>query len=137
MANLFPSGGGDFSGIAAVLDQFADHGMPEISPSELQIDTTGWVRYGPKKKAYYRIERRVSRAGNEYFVGAFGFKGTGQARRTPTSKPAIRASGQRPSIAVSPRANWLKRLSRKPTHSGMPRRASRALPVAIAMPSIS
>lgn len=76
MANPFPSGG-DFGGIAAVIDQFADHGMPEISPSELQIDTPSWVRYGPKKKAYYRIERRVSRAGNEYFVGAFGFKGNG------------------------------------------------------------
>lgn len=53
------------------------YGMPEIAPHELKLDTRGWQRYGPKKKAYYRIMRKVAQSGREYFVGAFGFKGNG------------------------------------------------------------
>jgi putative DNA primase/helicase len=60
-----------------VIAQMMSLGMPEISPHELRLDTSGWQRYGPKKKAYYRILRRVAQSGREYFVGAFGFKGNG------------------------------------------------------------
>lgn len=60
-----------------VIAQMTALGMPDISPHELQLDTGRWVRYGPRKKAYYRISRRVSRAGNEYYAGAFGYKGQG------------------------------------------------------------
>ncbi|MDR2173647.1 MAG: toprim domain-containing protein [Burkholderiales bacterium] len=87
-----------FDALSSVLDQFAARGMPDISPSEIQVDTPRWVRYGPKKKAYYRIERRISRAGNEYFVGAFGFKGDGPhqiefdgRRLTPAEAEELRA----------------------------------------------
>ena len=60
-----------------VVAQMQAFGMPEISAHELQLNSGRWMRYGPRKKAYYRIESRVSRAGNEYFVGAFGYKGNG------------------------------------------------------------
>lgn len=60
-----------------VISQMLSLGMPPISPHEVKLDTTGWQRYGPKKKAYYRILRRVAHSGREYFVGAFGFKGNG------------------------------------------------------------
>lgn len=60
-----------------VISQMLALGMPDISPHELQLDTQHWQRYGPKKKAYYRILRKVAQSGREYFVGAFGFKGNG------------------------------------------------------------
>lgn len=63
--------------LAAVVSQMTALGMPDISPHELQLNTGRWVRYGPRRKAYYRIDERVSRAGRAYYVGAFGFKGNG------------------------------------------------------------
>jgi putative DNA primase/helicase len=65
------------SSLDAVISQMCALGMPDISAHELQLNTGRWVRYGPRKKAYYRIDERVSRAGRAYFVGAFGFKGNG------------------------------------------------------------
>jgi putative DNA primase/helicase len=65
------------SDLAGVLDQFAERGMPRISEAELELDAGRWIRYGPGKKAYYQISRRISRAGNEYYTGAFGYKGDG------------------------------------------------------------
>ena len=61
----------------AVVSQMAALGMPDIAPHELQLNTGRWVRYGPRRKAYYRIDERVSRAGRAYYVGAFGYKGNG------------------------------------------------------------
>lgn len=61
----------------AVVAQMAALGMPDISAHELQLNTGRWVRYGPRRKAYYRIDERVSRAGRAYYAGAFGFKGNG------------------------------------------------------------
>lgn len=60
-----------------VVAQMMSLGMPDISPHELKLNTRGWQRYGPKKKAYYSIKSLVSRNGREYFVGSFGFKGNG------------------------------------------------------------
>jgi putative DNA primase/helicase len=65
------------SSLDSVVAQMRAMGMPDISPSELVLDSGQWERYGKGKRAYYRIERRVSRAGREYYVGAFGHKGNG------------------------------------------------------------
>lgn len=65
------------SSLHAVVSQMLALGMPPIAPSELHLDTDRFQRYGPKKKAYYKIARRVARSGREYFVGAFGYKGDG------------------------------------------------------------
>lgn len=61
----------------AVISQMRAMGMPDLDSHELKLNTGRWERYGPRKKAYYRIDTRVSRAGREYFVGAFGYRGQG------------------------------------------------------------
>lgn len=63
--------------IDAVISQMLALGMPPIGAHELRLNAGRWVRYGPGKKAYYRIDERVSRGGRSYYVGAFGFKGNG------------------------------------------------------------
>jgi putative DNA primase/helicase len=96
-----------------VVGQMISCGMPEISPHELRLDTERWQRYGPQKKAYYRILRRVARSGREYFVGAFGFKGQGPytveyegERLTPAEIDALRVKRERASqLEARRRAN--------------------------------
>lgn len=63
--------------IDGVIGQMMALGMPPIGAHELRLNAGRWVRYGPGKRAYYRIDERVSRAGRAYYVGAFGFKGNG------------------------------------------------------------
>lgn len=63
--------------IDGVIGQMMALGMPPIGAHELRLNAGRWVRYGPAKRAYYRIDERISRAGRVYYTGAFGFKGNG------------------------------------------------------------
>jgi putative DNA primase/helicase len=57
-----------------VVNQFRDRGMPEISVIELKADDKKHL-YGPKKKAWYRLNEYVSpKTGKVWLSGVFGFK---------------------------------------------------------------
>lgn len=93
-----------------MIAQMTALGMPAISAHELKLDTTGWQRYGPKKKAYYRIQRRVARSGREYFFGSFGFKGNGPhtieyegAQLTPAEIAKLEAARARAAVVEARR----------------------------------
>lgn len=46
--------------------------MPPIDAIDLKINTGRPVRYGPKKRAWYRIFEILGRSGRTFYVGAFG-----------------------------------------------------------------
>ncbi|MBM3114988.1 DUF5906 domain-containing protein [Jeongeupia naejangsanensis] len=70
------------SSLASVIQQFAAADMPAISAHELQIDTNHWHRYGPKKRAYYKVLSLRTRSGKTVYVGTFG-QGSAQYRIEP------------------------------------------------------
>lgn len=59
----------------AVARQMMACGMPEIAPHELEVDGGRIVRYGPKKRGWYRIFHATGRTGRSFYSGAFGLHG--------------------------------------------------------------
>ncbi|AXK39632.1 DUF5906 domain-containing protein [Crenobacter cavernae] len=58
--------------------QFQSMGMPQLPASGIRLNTPGWVRYGPGKKAFYKVREYVSpKTGRAYYHGTFGHKGEG------------------------------------------------------------
>lgn len=55
-----------------MIAQMRAAGMPEIGTADLQINTSRPVRYGPKKRGWYRIHEYQGRTGRTFYVGAFG-----------------------------------------------------------------
>lgn len=64
----------------AVIGQMTSAGMPEPE-GMLQLNTHRVVRYGPKKRAWYRVWEMSGRSGRPYFVGAFGMHGRIESTR--------------------------------------------------------
>lgn len=60
----------------SVYSQFAAMGMPPL-PDGIQINAVKITRYGPKKKAWYKVFEYQGRNGKYYYTGVFGFKGDG------------------------------------------------------------
>jgi putative DNA primase/helicase len=63
--------------IDAVVRQFAAMGMPPLPDGGLQLDAGRVVRFGPAKKAWYRVFAYTARNNKTYLSGAFGYKGAG------------------------------------------------------------
>ena len=60
-----------------VYQQFTAMGMPPLPPDGIRVNAGKILRYGPKKKAWYKVYEYVGRNGKSYFTGVFGFKGDG------------------------------------------------------------
>lgn len=69
------------SSLASVLDQMLDCGMPPLTIVDLQVNTHKVVRYGPKKRGWYRIFESTSRSGRTFYSGAFGAYGLVESQR--------------------------------------------------------
>lgn len=54
------------------LQQMLACGMPELPPGHPRLNTDKIVRYGPKKKAWYKLFEYKARNGKYYVTGAFG-----------------------------------------------------------------
>lgn len=61
----------------SVYRQFDAMGMPPLPAEGIQINAGRILRYGPKKKAWYKVFEYVGRNGKSYYTGVFGFKGDG------------------------------------------------------------
>ncbi|WP_445293232.1 hypothetical protein, partial [Chitinimonas taiwanensis] len=59
--------------LEAVCRQMVAAGLPDISPHELRLDAGRWTRYGPGKKAFYKLVSYTTRT-NQLLVsyGTFG-----------------------------------------------------------------
>lgn len=72
----------------ATLDQAVDQmqrsGMPPFPDGGPRLNTPGVVRYGPKKKAWYRLFEFVGRTGRRYIAGAYGLWGRIESAKIET-----------------------------------------------------
>lgn len=55
-----------------MIAQMRAAGMPEIGTADLVLNTSRPVRYGPKKRGWYRVLEYQGRTGRTFYVGAFG-----------------------------------------------------------------
>lgn len=55
--------------------QMLANGMPEFPDGGPRVNTRGIVRYGPKKKAWYRLHELQGRNGQTFIAGAYGMWG--------------------------------------------------------------
>lgn len=64
--------------LQSVVEQFTAMGMPPIAPQDIKVDAGRFIRYGPGKKAYYKLFGFTSsKTGKTYITGTFGHKGDG------------------------------------------------------------
>lgn len=66
---------------ASVVAQMVAAGMPPLAPHELRVGSHRVVRYGPQKRAWYRVFESVGRTGRAFYTGAFGMWGRIEATR--------------------------------------------------------
>jgi len=64
-------------------------GMPPFPPGHPKTDTSRIVRYGPGKKAWYRLYEHVAKNGRSYITGAFGVWGQLDATKIQTDWTGI------------------------------------------------
>lgn len=55
--------------------QMRANGMPDFPSGLPRVNTSGIVRYGPKKRAWYRLHEFMGRNGRGYIAGAYGIWG--------------------------------------------------------------
>jgi hypothetical protein len=80
------------STLGSVLDQFGAAGMPDPG----QLETSGRiVRYGSKKRAWYRLREIATRSGVPVVVGHFGFWGRVESTRIQTNWKGLGAEERR------------------------------------------
>jgi putative DNA primase/helicase len=83
---------------AAVVQQMLQAGMPPISPHELRIGEGRIIRYGPKKRAWYRIEeihqRRRDGSACTFYVGAYGSWGHIESTRLTIDRDELDAQAR-------------------------------------------
>lgn len=60
-----------------VVQQFAAYGLPRIDVVDLKVDNGRFNRYGPEKKAYYKLFSHTTKTGKTLYFGTFGYKGDG------------------------------------------------------------
>lgn len=60
------------SSLRGVVEQFLAVGMPPIGETDIRLDTSRWNRYGPKKKAFYKVFEHTTRSGKVIYTGFFG-----------------------------------------------------------------
>lgn len=59
-----------------VCRQFQAYGLPQLAAHEVKVGKDQWTRYGPRKKAFYKIKEYVSgKTGKTFYVGCFGMGG--------------------------------------------------------------
>jgi len=63
--------------IDGVIDQFYAMGMPPLPDGYLAVDAGRFTRYGPQKKAWYKVFSYRAKNGKDYYTGTFGYKGAG------------------------------------------------------------
>jgi putative DNA primase/helicase len=61
--------------LSQALEQMLAAGMPHPPDGGLRVNTPGVVRYGPKRRAWYRLFEHIGRNGRGYISGAFGLWG--------------------------------------------------------------
>lgn len=66
--------------LEGVLAQFLNADMPQIIPGskddiDLNANKGRWHRYGPRKKAYYKLFSFQTRSGQTLYYGSFGYGG--------------------------------------------------------------
>jgi hypothetical protein len=80
------------STLGSVLDQFGAAGRPDPG----QLETSGRiVRYGSKKRAWYRLREIATRSGVPVVVGHFGFWGRVESTRIQTDWKGLGAEERR------------------------------------------
>jgi putative DNA primase/helicase len=80
------------SSCSAVIDQMLRAGMPQLDVTQLQVNTSRVVRYGPQKRAWYRIWEMAGRRGRSFYVGAFGCWGLVETQRVEADVADIDAA---------------------------------------------
>ena len=50
-----------------VCRQFQAYGLPQLAAHEVKVGKDQWTRYGPRKKAFYKIKEYVSRKTGKTF----------------------------------------------------------------------
>ena len=57
------------------------NGMPEFPSGVPRVNTAGIIRYGPKKRAWYRLHELRGRTGQTFIAGAYGLWGALEATK--------------------------------------------------------
>jgi putative DNA primase/helicase len=61
--------------------QMRGHGLPEFPGGLPRVNTAAIVRYGPKKRAWYRLHEFQGRNGKTFIAGAYGLWGAVEATK--------------------------------------------------------
>ena len=61
--------------------QMRANGMPDFPSGGPRVNTAGIIRYGPKKKAWYRLHELQGRNGKSFIAGAYGMWGVLEATK--------------------------------------------------------
>lgn len=70
--------------LAGAVDQMISAGMPPFPDAGPRVNTSAIVRYGPKKRAWYRLYEFVGRNGQRYITGAYGYWGVIESAKIET-----------------------------------------------------
>lgn len=85
------------------LEQMLNAGMPELPPGHPQFNTSRIIRYGPKKRAWYRLYEFAGKNGRYYVAGAFGMWGAIDATKIESDFAGMDAA-ERERIEAAQRA---------------------------------